>query len=165
MLIPCLVLAFLSIVGGYLKAPLARFLEIVLPFAEGTHAVPITEIVSEVAAFVVFLAGVYFAYIFFLRDRAYATALASSKAGDALHRLWFSDWAMDWLYDRLFVRPLVSFARIDKRDFIDSFYTGVARLNQVGWRALRRTETGQLRWYAAGIAAGSVVFIAVVLFS
>ena len=165
MLIPCFVLAFLSIVGGYVKAPLARFLEIALPFAEGTRAVPITEIVSEVAAFLAFLAGVYLAYIFFLRDRAYATALASNTVGGALHRFWFSDWAMDWLYDKVLVRPLVWFARVDKRDFIDSFYTGVARLNELGWRVLRRSETGQLRWYAAGIAAGSVVFIAVVLFS
>ena len=32
MLIPCLVLAFLSIAGGYLKTPFARFLETVLPW-------------------------------------------------------------------------------------------------------------------------------------
>jgi len=58
---------------------------------------------------------------------------------------------------------LAWFARIDKNDFIDRFYTGIARLNQLAWRVLSRTETGRLRWYAAGIAAGSVVFIAVVL--
>jgi hypothetical protein len=37
-------------------------------------------------------------------------------------------------------------------------------MNELAWRILSRTETGRLRWYAAGIAAGSVVFIAVVLF-
>ena len=31
----------------------------------------------------------------------------------------------------LFVEPLVWFARIDKGDFIDGFYTGVARLNEL----------------------------------
>jgi NADH-quinone oxidoreductase subunit L len=71
---------------------------------------------------------------------------------------------MDWLYGHLFVGPLVWFAGIDKGDFIDGFYTGVARMNELAWRILSRTETGQLRWYAAGIAAGAVVFIAVVLF-
>jgi len=110
------------------------------------------------------LLGLYLAYIFFLRKRSYATALASSAAGNTLHRFWFSDWGMDWLYDGLFVRPLVWFARVDKGDFIDRFYAGVAWLNEFAWRVLRRTETGRLRWYAAGIAAGSVVFIAVVLF-
>ncbi len=164
MLIPCFVLAFLSIVGGYVKAPFARFLETVLPWTEGAHSVPITELVSEVIAALVFLMGVYLAYIFFLRKRAYAAALASSAAGSALHQFWFSDWGMDWLYDRVFVRPLVWFARVDKGDFIDGFYAGVARMNELAWRILSRTETGRLRWYAAGIAAGSVVFIAVVLF-
>ncbi len=164
MLIPCFVLAFLSIVSGYVKTPFARFLETVLPWTERTHAAPVTELVSEVIAALVFLLGVYLSYIFFLRKRAYAAALASSVPGNALHRFWFSDWGMDWLYDRLFVRPLVWFARIDKSDFIDAFYTGVASLNEIAWRVLSRTETGRLRWYAAGIAAGSVVFIAVVLF-
>ncbi len=164
MLIPCFVLAFLSIVSGYIKTPFSRFLEIVLPWAEGTHAVPITELVSEVIAALVFLTGVYLAYVFFLRKRAYAAALASSVAGNALHRFWFSDWGMDWLYDRLFVRPLCWFARVDKSDFIDAFYTGVARLTEIAWCVLSRTETGRLRWYAAGIAVGSVIFIAVVLF-
>jgi len=164
MLIPCFVLAFLSIVSGYVKAPFARFLETVLPWTEGAHSVPITELVSEAVAAVVFLTGVYLAYIFFLRKRAYAAALASSVTGNALHQFWFSDWGMDWLYDRVFVKPLVWFARIDKDDFMDGFYTGLARMNELAWRALSHTETGRLRWYGAGIAAGSVVFIAVVLF-
>ena len=165
MLVPCVVLALLSIAGGYLKTPFARFLETVLPWnATDVHAAPITELTSEVIAALVFLLGVYLAYIFFLRRRAYATRLASSAVGGVLHRFWFSDWGMDWLYDRTLVRPLVWLARIDKGDCIDGFYTGVARVNEIAWRALRRTETGRLRWYAAGIAAGSIVFIAVVLF-
>ena len=127
MLIPCFVLAFLSIVSGYVKTPFARFLETVLPWTEGAHSVPITERVSEFIAALVFLMGVYLAYIFFLRKRAYAAALASSVAGSALHQFWFSDWGMDWLYDRVFVKPVVWFARINKGDFMDGFYTGVAR--------------------------------------
>ena len=71
---------------------------------------------------------------------------------------------MDWVYDRVFVRPVVWLARIGKGDFIDGFYTSVGRLNELAWRAFRRTENGRLRWYAACIAAGSIVFIAVVLF-
>ena len=164
MRIPCFVLALLSIVAGYVKTPFGRFLKTVLPWSEGMHAIPITELASEVIAGSVFLLGVYLAYVFFLRKRSYAAALASSTAGDALHRFWFSDWGMDWLYDRLFVQPLVWFARVDKSDFIDGFYTGVAWLNEFAWGVLRRTENGSLRWYAAGIAGGSVVFIAVVLF-
>jgi NADH-quinone oxidoreductase subunit L len=165
MLVPCVVLALLSIASGYLKTPFARFLETVLPWnATDVHASPITEITSEVIAALAFLLGVYLAYVFFLRKRTYATRLASSAVGGVLHRFWFSDWGMDWLYDRTLVRPLVWLARIDKGDCIDGFYTGIARVNEIAWRVLRNTETGKVRWYAAGIAAGSIVFIAVVLF-
>ncbi|MFZ0661472.1 MAG: NADH-quinone oxidoreductase subunit L [Acidobacteriaceae bacterium] len=162
MLIPCIVLAFLSIVGGYVKGPFARFLETVLPWNAGV--VHISEISSETVAGLVFLLGLSLAYVFFLRKRSYATALTANATGRALHRFWFSDWAMDWFYDRLLVRPVVWVARIDKSDYIDGFYTGVAKLNEGVWRVLRSTESGRLRWYAAGIAAGSVIYIAVVLF-
>jgi NADH-quinone oxidoreductase subunit L len=165
MYIPCLALAVLSLAGGYLKTPFARFLETVLSWdSAATGAVHISEIASETAAGLVFLLGLALAYLFFLRKRSYVTTMSTSAAGEALHRFWFSDWGMDWLYDRMFVRPLVWLAHIDKDDCIDGFYTGVARLNEIAWRVLRRTETGRLRWYAAGIAAGSIVFIAVVLF-
>jgi NADH-quinone oxidoreductase subunit L len=165
MYVPCLVLALLSIVAGYVQGPFARFLDTVLPWNAGDiHAVPITEITSEGIAALVFLLGTYVAYTLFLRKPAYAVMLGSSSAGGALHRFWLSDWGMDWLYDRLFVRPLVWLAQVNKNDFIDAFYAGVARINEIAWRVLSRTETGKLRWYAAGIAAGSIVFIAVVLF-
>ncbi len=128
------------------------------------HAGPVTELGSEVIVTLAFLVGLYLAYFFFLRHRRYADSLASNALGKALHRLWSADWGMDWLYDHLFVRPLVWFARVDKDDFVDSFYDGTARLSQLGYHALSATETGQLRWYAAAIAAGSVLFVAIALF-
>ena len=165
MYIPCLILGLLSIVGGYVERPFARFLETVLPWSAGDfHAIHITETASEGIAALVFLLGTSIAYILFLRKPTYAELLGSSAAGGVLHRFWFSDWGMDWLYDRLFVRPLVWLARVDKNDCIDAVYAGVTGITEITWSVLRRTETGKLRWYAAGIAAGSIVFIAVVLF-
>ncbi len=38
MLIPCFILAFLSVVSGYVKTPFARFLETVLPWTEGIRS-------------------------------------------------------------------------------------------------------------------------------
>jgi len=71
---------------------------------------------------------------------------------------------MDWLYERIFVRPVLWIAQIGKGDVIDGSYDGLAILAQGGWRALRSTQSGKLRWYAAAIAGGTIVFIAVVLF-
>jgi len=165
MLIPCIVLAFLSIVGGYVKTPFAHFLETALPWnAAAAGAVHISEIGSETVAGLVFLLGLVLAYVLFLRSRSYTASLTDNVAGAALHRFWFSDWGMDWLYDRLLVRPYAWVARIDKGDLIDGFYSGIAKLNVLAWRVLALTESGRLRWYAAGIAAGSIIYIAVVLF-
>jgi len=62
------------------------------------------------------------------------------------------------------VQPFVWVSQINKSDFIDAFYTGVARLTDLLYRGLSRTETGRVRSYAAAMAGGSVLFIAVVLF-
>src|SRR6185312_8140889 len=58
MLIPCVVLAILSIGGGYIRIPFGRFLESALPWtASAAAAVPISETASAVAAALVFLLG------------------------------------------------------------------------------------------------------------
>jgi hypothetical protein len=48
---------------------------------------------------------------------------------------------------------------------VDTFYAGVARLNEIAWHGMARTQSGKLRWYAAAIAAGAIVLIGVVIFS
>ena len=90
--------------------------------------------------------------------------MVENPAGRVLHRFWFSDWGMDWLYDRLFVRPVVWIARVNKADVVDSIYVGLANLATFCYRVLSLTETGKLRWYAAWIAGGTVAFVAIVMF-
>ena len=46
-------------------------------------------------------------------------------------------------------------------DVIDSFYNGMAALSRVAYRRLQRTQTGRVRWYAAGLAVGSIFLIAI----
>jgi NADH-quinone oxidoreductase subunit L len=162
MLIPACVLAFFSIVGGFDKAPFAAFLATALPsLPEMSRG--ITEAMSSAAAAVAFLAGILIAWYVYLRNPAVSRALVANPAGRLLHRFWFADWGMDWLYDRLFVRPVVWMATANKGDVIDSIYDGLARLAALCYRFLSLTETGKLRWYAAWIAGGSVVMVAIVM--
>jgi NADH-quinone oxidoreductase subunit L len=164
MKIPLLVLAFLSVVGGYLKEPLLGFLHSALPPTIEVHTGGLTEISSEIIAALLFLVGLYFAYLFHLRTRRLADALVANPAGHTLQQWWFADWGFDWIYDKVFVQPFIWVARINKGDFLDGLYTGVARLTELFYRGLSRTETGRVRWYAAAMAAGSALFIAMVLF-
>jgi len=162
MTLPLVVLAFLSIVGGYLKEPLLGFLHSVLPQTIEAHTGGLTEIRSEAIAASLFLIGLYFAYLFHLQKRSLADALVANPVGRALHDWWEADWGFDWIYDKAFVQPFVWASQINKSDFVDAFYTGVARVTQLLYRGLSYTETGRLRWYAAGMAAGSALFIAMV---
>jgi NADH-quinone oxidoreductase subunit L len=164
MTVPLLVLAFLSIVGGYLKQPLLDFLHSVLPPTIEVPTGTLKEIHSEAIAAIVFLLGLYFAYLFHLQKRSLADAMVANPVGRTLHQWWFAGWGFDWIYDKAFVQPFVSAAEINKSDFVDAFYTGVARSTELFYRGLSQTETGRVRWYAMGMAAGSVLFIAMVLF-
>jgi len=164
MTVPLLVLAFLSIVGGYVKEPLFAFLHSALPRAIESSAF-ITELESEAIAAMIFLIGLYFAYLFHLQKRNLADALVANPIGRTLDQWWFAGWGFDWIYDKTFVQPFIWIAEINKRDFIDGFYTGIARLSEFFYRALSETETGHIRWYTFGMAAGSVFFIVVVLLS
>jgi len=81
-----------------------------------------------------------------------------------VHRLWFSDWAFDWLYDRVFVRPTVALARLNRSDFVDAIYSGIAAVVRLFYLGTAATQNGRLRWYAAGVAAGATILIGIVLF-
>ena len=170
--IPLVVLAVLSLVGGFVNLPpelgneplFTRLLDTALPAVEQAHFGLLTEMRSEGFLALAFLIGLGLAYLFYLRNRQWWDALTSTRIGKALHEFWFADWGFDWCYDKLFVQPILWFARIDKGDVVDAFYNGIADLNELLYRGLSLTENGRVRWYAAGIAAGTVVFVAIALF-
>jgi len=172
MMLPCVTLAVLSVVGGFLDTPpflggvhsFTDFMHMALPVMTEGPTGGMTEILSESFVTLAFLVGLYLAYFFFVQKREYAEALTTPAIGKALHQFWLSDWGMDWLYERVFVRPIIWIARVDKQDFVDNIYTGMALLTEFCYRGVRKTETGRIRWYAAGIAAGSIIFVAIVLF-
>jgi NADH-quinone oxidoreductase subunit L len=169
--IPLAVLAALSVVGGFVNLPpglgnaplFTSFLHPALPAIAEGHAGWLTEMISEGFATLSFLLGLSIAYLLYMRRRP-AAVPERSRLAVALEQYWFSGWGFDWLYDKLFVRPILWFARINKRDFIDAFYSGIAALNELLHCAFRDTETGRVRWYAAGIAGGAIVILAIALF-
>jgi NADH-quinone oxidoreductase subunit L len=172
MMMPCVVLGVLSVVGGFVDTP--EFLGNIHSFTDFLHSAlpPVTEgplrgmseLGSEGLVTLAFLIGLSVAYLFYIRKREYAEAITTPAIAKALHRFWYTDWGMDWLYERVFVRPIIWMARVDKNDFIDYIYSGIALFTELLYHGVRKTETGRMRWYAAGIAAGSIIFLAIVLF-
>lgn len=165
MTLPLIVLAFFAVTAGYLKTPLLHYLAQALPDPVITYTGVLTEKSSEAAMSIVFAIAFYLAYVFFLKKPELRQKLVATPSVAALNRLWFADWGFDWLYDKLFVQPILWFARIDKSDFVDLIYTVPARLCEFFWKDLSATESGRVRWYAAGLAGGTAIFVAVVLLS
>jgi NADH-quinone oxidoreductase subunit L len=170
--VPLLILAALAVVAGFVELPptlgdkpyFTQFLSAVLPAAVHVPARATDLGRLQLVAAVVSLGGIYIAWALFLRGRNAMVALASQPAFQAVHRFWAAGWGFDWLYDRLFVRPVTWFAAADRHDAIDRVYDGLAWGGRASWAALRRTETGRVRWYAAGVTIGALVVTTMVLF-
>jgi NADH-quinone oxidoreductase subunit L len=169
---PLVLLALLSIIGGFVELPrslgdLPLFSDFLRPvFPETVRAANTEggELTLQIIASVTSLAGIFIAWLFFLRNPQKAEKLAETRAGASLQRFWLAGWDFDRLYDALFVRPFLRTARANKDDFIDSAYTGIAALNRSAHQILRFTQTGSIRWYAMGIAIGAVVFLGIIVF-
>jgi NADH-quinone oxidoreductase subunit L len=57
------------------------------------------------------------------------------------------------------VRPLYALARVNRRDVVDQVYDGVAITLMWLHRLALKPQNGQLRWYAAAMAAGVIVLV------
>jgi NADH-quinone oxidoreductase subunit L len=151
-------LVFSTFVGGMLHPPLAG----VLPVAT-EHSATGTKLTVGVLTSAVSLSGVAVACGLFLGPRRLVTWFAGTLPGRLLARWWLSGWGFDWIYDRLLVRPLMWFATVNIRDGIDLAILTIPAALRAFNGALVRTETGRLRWYAASMAAGAVLVVAMVI--
>jgi NADH-quinone oxidoreductase subunit L len=156
----------LSILGGYVDTPpnfggvpaLSNFLSSALPPLEEVHIGPITETITALSASTVFALGLGLAYFLYGPQRSRVPMKG------ALQRLWFAGWGFDWIYDRLFIRPFLWVTRKSSKDVADLPIQGLGEVAMLGNRALRATQTGRVRWYAAGLAMGTIALLAVAIF-
>ena len=151
-------LVFSTFIGGMIHLPLAGVLPGPSELAGHGSKLTIGILSSAVA-----LGGLAVACGLFLGQRHLLNWFTGTAPARLLAAWWVQDWGFDWLYDRLLVRPCMGFARANIRDGIDlailTIPAGLRALNG----ALVRTETGRIRWYAAGMAAGAVLVVAMVL--
>jgi NADH-quinone oxidoreductase subunit L len=168
MSIPLVVLAILSMAGGLVELPtylvnrpwLTDFLHTTLPPVTLVRGGLDTEVILAIVSGVVAIGGIFAAYWLFLLRPRYLAGVVRTSWGQAVHYFWFVGWGFDWLYDRLLVRPYTWLARTDRDDVIDLVYQAVAWLAEAFHQALALTQTGRVRWYAAGIGIGALIAVA-----
>ena len=150
-------LVFSTFIGGMIHPPLAG----VLPAAT-EHTAKGAKLAVGILSGGVALGGIAVACGLFLGQRRLVTWFAGTLPGRLLAPWWVQGWGFDWLYDRLLVQPFMRFARANIRDGIDLAILAIPAALRAFNGALVRTETGRVRWYAAGMAAGAVLVVAMV---
>ncbi len=170
--IALVVLAVLSVIGGFVELPetlgnapvFSTFMHNALPSTEVSEFGIGIEVLFQIITAIVSLSGIYLAYVLYMKKRTDVERYAVQPLPAAVTRFWYIGWGFDWLYDRLFVKPFVWLARADKNDVVDDVYNGIASLSWIFHSGLSRTQNGRLRYYAAAIAVGAVITIGISVF-
>lgn len=165
MTIPLIILAFLSVVGGFIELPhnmghvtlFSDFLEPVLPSAEVRPGAEAYEWIFQGLAGVLCILGIYIAYFFYMKRQDLRAEIKGATY--QLNRFWFSGWGFDDLYDVVFVRPYVYLSRANKMDFLDKAYDGMVYGAEFFHKIFARTQSGIMRWYIMGIVIGAVLIL------
>jgi len=156
MLGPLVVLAILSVIGGYF-ADVPAFLGRLFPTIEEGH--DITVIVISVAFG---LGGIALAYLFYVARPALPDQLAASASG--LYKLIYNKYFVDEIYEAAVVHPVVAGSRevlwkgVDVA-VIDGAVNGIGNRSQGIGGVLKRLQSGNIRSYAAWVLLGSVVLL------
>jgi NADH-quinone oxidoreductase subunit L len=177
-------LALLSLVGGWLEVPetvshlwpglpvvfrhrtlFTDMVQTALPAPPAVTTASNTELTVQIITSAVVLCGILLAAVLFLRRPRAAPEAVRHSWWQGVYRLWWSGWGFDWLYNSIIVQPFVTLARVNREDVVDAVPDSIARLSQRAHHLLSQTQTGQVRWYAASIAAGAVLVIALVVFA
>ena len=108
------------------------------------------------------LGGLAIAALLFLKAPGVVDGVAKNPVGSLLRRYWFAAWGFDWIYDKLFVVPYLWFTRVNAKDAADVAIGMIPTTLRGAHSALARTQTGQIRWYAMGVAAGAVLILGAV---
>ena len=181
MLLPLVVLAVLSVIGGWIGIPAALFghneIEHFLDpvFANSTIAGPalnadnvsftLERILAGISILTALL-GLALAYVFYYRKPGTAAALANRIK--PLYNFVAGKFYVDELYHALFVTGLLAFSRAFLSgigEFLVNGFTTLASWTAIDTgEAIRRIQSGNLRSYAGWLALGAAAVMAVMIF-
>jgi NADH-quinone oxidoreductase subunit L len=166
---PLAILAALAVVGGFLQTPpplggVSVFGRFVGPALSGYtgHGAEGGGWVLAVASAAA-LIGVLVAWVLYVRRPAAVAAFSEAPEWVAVRRFALEGFGFDRLYDTMIVQPFVYLTDANARDFVDWLYVCLAEVARLLHLLLSRTQTGRVRWYAAGLAVGALVLLGVVV--
>src|SRR5664280_796350 len=167
MTIPLIILAVLSVFGGFIELPrsignihlFSNLVDNTLPAAvvrESGHS----EILIQSLSAIIALAGIYLAYLIYFKKPALSESFSHSR----LNKFFEKGWGFDRVYDVIFVKPVVWLSEIDKDDVFDWLNIGISKLTLLANRLLSSLQNGKLRWYLMSFTIGIVLILTYLIF-
>ncbi len=169
MTIPLIVLAILSIIGGFVGVPelfmqggekLTAYLAPVIPLAEELHIEHSTEWILIGITTAIAVTAILIAW---LRYRTY-----KEEQPGAFGKLLENKWYVDELYDSVIVKPVNKLGLVANRYFersgIDAIVNGVGRLVNYGSRQMRWLQSGQVGSYVLLMVISMLAFFVLQFF-
>ena len=187
MTMPLMILAFLSIFGGWFAAPhlvggvdhFEKFLHPVFSFYAPTAdaiasapaeaaASPAMDLLNSLTGLPVIVAilGLLTAWWFYIKSPEMPKRLAKSVHG--LYTLLLNKYYVDEIYAALIVRPLLWIStnvlwHVVDEGVIDGTVNGTARVARESGSQLRELQSGNARSYATWVVVGAVGFTVLLL--
>ncbi len=153
--IPLMVLAALSLAGGFIRIPV--WIEKFFPAAEAPEEFSLVAL--SVAAGLI---GIALAWLMYVAKPALTDSVASRFG--ALYRLVYNKYFVDEIYNAVVVKPLVNGSRVVlwrgvDAGLIDGAVNGIGSQSRGfgGW--LKLFQSGNIRSYATWVVFGSVVLV------
>jgi len=166
MTVPLIILAVLSLIGGFVELPASiGSIHIFSNLINNTLPVVVTkgedhyELLFQALSAIIALSGIYMAYIVYFKKPAISATFSHSR----LNRFFEKGWGFDKLYNTVFVRPIVWLSDIDKNDFFDLWNIGLSKLALLLNRMLSTTQNGKMRWYLLSIVIGIAIILTYLL--
>jgi NADH-quinone oxidoreductase subunit L len=167
MLGPLVILAALSIGGGFLGkgeglGRIGAFLAPIVGAYSPQSATPHLELILSVVAVAVALLGWLIAFLLYGGKTQRAARVAA--AFPAGYKLLANKYYVDEIYDAVFVRGLLGFSKYLLNFVVDAGILGglawlLGGIANLGGAVLQRWQSGNLRSYAAWLAAGAAAVL------
>ena len=175
MTIPLMVLAVLSVIGGWVGIPIAfggsneaeHFLEPVFAAGLTEAGSHLKEYALAGTSVLVGLLGFFVAWLFYYKKPGIAAAMAQRAPG--FYRIVENKFYIDEIYQMFLVTPLLMFSRIVLDGLVDGgIVKGSGAAAGATTRGLgslvRRMQSGNIRSYAGWLALGAAAVFVVMIF-
>lgn len=176
MIAPLVVLALLSLCGGWVGLPswlgVNHFEEFLAPLFPAhpvsmeEAAVPLGEIPATLASILLATGGICLALLFY-RTRFFNLDHMTARFS-AIHRILLNKYWVDEIYQAVLVKPFLWISRhilwhYWDQDIIDGIVNGTGRVLAATGKTLQQIQSGSVRHYAAWISFGTILLLAYLL--